>query len=226
MIAKCHCEHCQNPIEFEAEHTGQTVECPHCAKMTYLRLPKNFIQPAASVATLALPMQDQLEAFDSLKIFGGTDCPSCGSAQTQRMEMTFVAGVSKKRATIVGMDVQGEIGIGGIGGTSQTGLSISVQPPEKRSLFGNYLVELLFGIIALFILIAIIGSLTDYKQGDYIAIACLSVVMFVCLAIMRWIQKRAGPIKRYNSVFYPRLIERWQAAWICLRCGKRWIPEK
>jgi len=45
MIVKSNCEHCQNPIEFEAEHTGQTVECPHCGKSFKLMLPENFIKP-------------------------------------------------------------------------------------------------------------------------------------------------------------------------------------
>ncbi len=42
MIAKCPCQHCGNPIEFEAEHTGAVVTCPHCGKETAL----GFTKPA------------------------------------------------------------------------------------------------------------------------------------------------------------------------------------
>jgi len=40
MIAKCSCQHCRNHIEFEAEHTGAVVPCPHCGKETTLGPPK------------------------------------------------------------------------------------------------------------------------------------------------------------------------------------------
>ena len=50
MIAKSNCEHCQNPIEFEAEQVGQTVECPHCGKSFTLTLPKNFIKPNQKIS--------------------------------------------------------------------------------------------------------------------------------------------------------------------------------
>jgi hypothetical protein len=33
------CEHCGEPIEFHAEHTGDVADCPHCGRSTELRLP-------------------------------------------------------------------------------------------------------------------------------------------------------------------------------------------
>ena len=36
MITKCFCQHCRGHIEFEAEHTGTVVACPHCGKETTL----------------------------------------------------------------------------------------------------------------------------------------------------------------------------------------------
>ncbi|MGC3958968.1 MAG: FxLYD domain-containing protein [Verrucomicrobiota bacterium] len=32
------CQHCGGPIEFHAEHTGTTAECPHCGQQTELML--------------------------------------------------------------------------------------------------------------------------------------------------------------------------------------------
>ena len=32
--------------------------------------------------------------------------------------------------------------------------------------------------------------------------------------------------RKYNAEMHPQLLKRWQAAWMCLRCGKKWIPEK
>lgn len=39
MITKCACQHCGNPIEFEAEHNGALAPCPHCGQETILELP-------------------------------------------------------------------------------------------------------------------------------------------------------------------------------------------
>ena len=43
MIAKCSCQQCSGHIDFPAEMSGQTVECPHCKLETLL-----FIPPAAA----------------------------------------------------------------------------------------------------------------------------------------------------------------------------------
>lgn len=45
MIAKCHCGHCQGPIEFEVEGGGMTVECPHCNQKTVLMVPRAGLMP-------------------------------------------------------------------------------------------------------------------------------------------------------------------------------------
>jgi hypothetical protein len=38
--AKCPCNHCSGHIEFDSEHTGETVQCPHCGIDTLLFLPQ------------------------------------------------------------------------------------------------------------------------------------------------------------------------------------------
>lgn len=53
MLITCPCNHCGNNIEFEAtefeetggdskNHFGQTVQCPHCKKLTILSLKKKL----------------------------------------------------------------------------------------------------------------------------------------------------------------------------------------
>lgn len=39
MIVKCSCKHCGGHIEFESEHAGTWVDCPHCQVQTPLKLP-------------------------------------------------------------------------------------------------------------------------------------------------------------------------------------------
>ena len=63
MIAKCSCEHCGGHIEFEAEHSGAVVACPHCRKETTLEFPKlppkpkrNFKDLTASISNAFFSM--------------------------------------------------------------------------------------------------------------------------------------------------------------------------
>ena len=35
----CPCSNCSGRIEFEFEHAGETVQCPHCSKPTVLSAP-------------------------------------------------------------------------------------------------------------------------------------------------------------------------------------------
>lgn len=39
QFVKCRCQHCNEPIEFEADHAGETVTCPHCTLDTLLFIP-------------------------------------------------------------------------------------------------------------------------------------------------------------------------------------------
>src|ERR1035437_9752845 len=40
MFEKCSCNHCSGHIEFDPEHAGQMVACPHCGLETKLYVPK------------------------------------------------------------------------------------------------------------------------------------------------------------------------------------------
>jgi DNA-directed RNA polymerase subunit RPC12/RpoP len=40
MFEKCSCGHCSGHIEFDSEHAGQMVACPHCGHETKLYVPK------------------------------------------------------------------------------------------------------------------------------------------------------------------------------------------
>jgi len=40
MFEKCSCGHCSGHIEFDSEHAGQMVACPHCGLETKLYVPK------------------------------------------------------------------------------------------------------------------------------------------------------------------------------------------
>jgi hypothetical protein len=46
---KCHCEHCDNPIEYPVESAGETVRCPHCQLPTPLSVPGGETEPEEGV---------------------------------------------------------------------------------------------------------------------------------------------------------------------------------
>ena len=111
--------------------TGQKIACPHCGLETILFIPndqkKINPQPAKSAPSSAPPPKkvvsqppvtpqeasgntssqsedlspERLQTIDSLIVIGNTDCPSCGSTQTQRLEMTFITGISKSKGMAV-----------------------------------------------------------------------------------------------------------------------------
>lgn len=39
-IAKCPCNHCNGKIEFDIEHAGKAISCPHCGMETLLFIPQ------------------------------------------------------------------------------------------------------------------------------------------------------------------------------------------
>lgn len=40
MITKCQCGSCGNGLEFELEHEGTMIDCPHCGEKTILKKAK------------------------------------------------------------------------------------------------------------------------------------------------------------------------------------------
>ena len=51
MFEKCLCNHCSGNIEFDSEHAGQMVACPHCGLETKLYVPKvPFNKPSQNVS--------------------------------------------------------------------------------------------------------------------------------------------------------------------------------
>jgi len=87
MIAKCECQQCGQPVEFDPaqfERTGETIyqllgqsiDCPNCGKATQLYLPR---QPASALKVAAkesemVPCEDCGEKISHRAIL----CPHCG----------------------------------------------------------------------------------------------------------------------------------------------------
>jgi hypothetical protein len=58
MLATCPCNTCSQPIEFDHEQNGQTLNCPHCGVDTVLFLPAVKPPPVAkSIEPVAKPIK-------------------------------------------------------------------------------------------------------------------------------------------------------------------------
>ena len=227
-LAYCLCNTCSGRVEFDASllQAGTMVVCPHCGMETAIYIQKKKlaadVKKSSQVENLS---QERLQAIDSLTIVGGTDCPSCGSTQTQRLEMTFSMGISSSRGMAIGTDLDGDIGIASYGGKSQTALSSASQPPKQKSGSGTDIGGLIIGVMLVFFVI-ILCFMFDESMTPLVFLGLIILFIGYFIGFMKWSHKVNAPIRRYNTQVYPLLMARWRAAWICLRCGKRWIPEK
>jgi len=169
--------------------------------------------------------QAKLQAIDLLTVIGGTDCPSCGSTQTQRLEMAYTMGISNNRGTVIGTDLQGDMAVGSYGGKSQTALSIASQPPRRNSGSGTDTFGLIVGVIIVAIDF-ICWTSNDEKLPPLVLLGLVLFTVGYFVVFLKWSNKVNAPTRKYNDEVYPLLLQRWRAGWICLRCGKKWIPEK
>ena len=54
LLVKCRCRHCNGHLEFEIEHKGETISCPHCGLETVLFVPGTVSKPARQHRRLLL----------------------------------------------------------------------------------------------------------------------------------------------------------------------------
>lgn len=63
VFAKSECQHCENPIEFQADYDGLEVICPHCHNSTLLQykkpIPPPLPLPAIKVPKVPIPKQSK-----------------------------------------------------------------------------------------------------------------------------------------------------------------------
>lgn len=94
MIAKCGCQRCGQPVEFEAEHAGTTIDCPHCGRHTVLFIP----------AKAQSPIMDPIESKYMASCYACKErvgnkarhCPHCGQPLHERgiFNTVFIACIA------------------------------------------------------------------------------------------------------------------------------------
>ena len=132
-------------------------------------------------------------------------CASCNSDNIQRLSAVFANGTANITARTNGTAVGfsgGHLGVA-IGsakttGSSQTLASQQAAPPKKRTYVKPLLLIMLGGPIV----------------GSQVLPPVISLFLWP-IASLLWI----GFAFRYNKTTWPVLMESWQSAFLCHRCG-------
>jgi hypothetical protein len=73
---RCTCSICFGHLEFDSEHVGETIQCPHCGMPTILFIPRvSRISSTSPASRLALAICTRCGASLSK---GSETCPECG----------------------------------------------------------------------------------------------------------------------------------------------------
>jgi DNA-directed RNA polymerase subunit RPC12/RpoP len=67
-LVKCACNHCSARIEFETEHAGETIACPHCGMDTTLYQPQQRTEKEIPVEALLTKSPSHIKAALSHKV--------------------------------------------------------------------------------------------------------------------------------------------------------------
>ena len=138
------------------------------------------------------------------------ECPNCHSDNIQSFEVAYRNGVTTSSSTTTGRGVGSGGGLG-LGTAKTTGTSVSqiaqeVAPPAKKGIVKKFL---LIGIILMFLLSAILGSVSNTLGSIG--------------ALLGWVLSGAFVYKTaylWNRDVYPQLLDQWHHSYICFRCGQ------
>lgn len=127
-------------------------------------------------------------------------CTKCESDNTQRLEVVYMNGTSviNTKSRSLGVGMSDGLGLGAIAtktkGTSQTVLSEQAAPPHKKSYKWP-------GICVFLAAFFMAGS---------------TVLGWLMIAGGGWFIYQAY---QHNTNVWPELYKRWQASWLCHKCG-------
>ena len=146
------------------------------------------------------------------------ECPNCHSDNIQSFEVAYRNGTPSialthldlRRDITLLVDGENQLGLG-LGTAKTTGTSVSqiaqeVAPPAKKGIVKKFL---LIGIILMFLLSAILGSVSNTLGSIG--------------ALLGWVLSGAFVYKTaylWNRDVYPQLLDQWHHSYICFRCGQ------
>lgn len=141
-------------------------------------------------------------------------CQGCGSESVQKLSVVYDGGLSDINAKEGGVGVgfgSGGLGIGfgssKIKGSNQSRLSQKAAPPEKKKVIKHFAI---WGI-GLFIVPPVVVSVFGWDSS---IAQVLTVLLYLWVAGLHVYSDI-----RYNRRIYPGLFSRWDASFLCHKCG-------
>jgi ribosomal protein L37AE/L43A len=199
------------------EHIGKRVRCPYCKAGSVAVRPLG-VETADDIIEHSAQIVLTESVPDAPPARNPFACPSCGSEQTQRAAMAYAAG------TTVGKTIGGAIAFAGddivpvLGASnteSQTDLAASLSPPRPKKIHAVWI--LVTGLVAATLCA---GFTIDQRSPawQFWVVFVAIMVCFVLLAV-----RQANKATEHNRTAHRSALGRWNALWICHRCGHRFV---
>jgi hypothetical protein len=181
----------------EKRHSDAAPACPHCGR-------PNMVAPV--VATVPL-----LEGrYPQAPIGPRLACPACGSPDVRKLSLVYREGTTHMQTNLgLATHTLGGAIVGApVHGSSRSLLSLHSAPPAKKEIGAGHL--LAGGIAAIMVAIGFMGG-----GIDVLVIGALILIALGAVGVrgMTW-----------NREEFPKLYADWDAAFLCNRCEKRFIP--
>ena len=198
------CKNCEQPLEAPSSMIGETIDCPSCGSAVKLSI---IIEAPVKKTVAPPPPVSSSPVFD-------TDCPFCHSSNTMRCEMVLKSGSSKGTFAGLSLGGDGDVGTFGGGTSNQTLLAKTVEPPKEPSIGCAWL----FMIPGGFLLLSGMAAMTG-KEPWIGFIVLLFGLFFTVLPL-----KASQQLHDKDKPRYQKELADWKKSWLCLRCGKKYIP--
>ncbi|HOF18824.1 MAG TPA: zinc-ribbon domain-containing protein [Phycisphaerae bacterium] len=176
---------------------------------------------ALATATRGVPPPERKGGRGIAKI----ECPQCGATDAQKVSLVWESGTSNTSSSTLGAAFDGDGNLmpflAGSSGKHQTQLAARLAPPEPQKDSSTLLVIVGIGFGA----IAVTFGITAY--GEVVGLCVFWPVGMLILAggiVLAVRAKRQA--KAYNATVFRPAMARWNASWICLRCGEKFVPGK
>jgi len=190
------CPDCGNSISIRA------AACPHCgAPLKAQTQPSPLPQPPLS----GLTPSPGRTSFAHV-------CPKCQSENTVRCALAYASGSSTGVFGALTLDGGGNLGSVGGSSMNQTLLARNVAPLKEDS------VGCLWVLVAPGVLLILLGvAVTPNSEMGLIPLIGGFALCGIPMAKSSQIENKKPEFERD--------LERWQDSWICLRCGKIYLPK-
>jgi len=149
-----------------------------------------------------------------------SNCPSCNSSNTKKMQMVWAGGsrVSQRRSTGVGLSSRGTIGVGVGRGTShsQSHLAAACAPPKT-----SLVPKIIIGLIALMFIPSLLsGVLSVFSEPKLMDGILNFIVSAPLLGLLIF-----GLIKLYKKLDEQNKQKQsdYSKTWVCLKCGNTYL---